>query len=526
MSKLVVLKLEGDINQRGVKATLEIGVEAQRPTIELQGSLLPDPELAALLQQWQQDYRSLGEMTRLTAKGVVYGDTTARLAACHESTRRLRDRFLHWLASEPFQPLDRRLREELHRDETIRILIRTPNASLRRLPWSLWDVVERYANAELALSGPAYEQTQGVTVKKAKPVKILAILGHRAGIDVEVDHQLLSQLPHAKVTFLVEPERQQINDQLWDQAWDILFFAGHSQTEGESGRIYINPEASLTLEELKYGLRRAIAQGLQLAIFNSCDGLGLAQELEQLHLPQVIVMREPVPDRVAHTFLKYFLKAYAAGEPLYLAERQARERLQGLEGELPCASWLPVLCQNPAVLPPTWQTLRGQPQVETKRRRRFAWGAVLIASGLVTSGVVGVRSLGWLQSYELALFDQWMRWRPAEVSDRRILVVTVSEPDIRYQDEQKIDRKGSLSDQALQQVLQRLRPYQPSAIGLDIFHDFAFTPEVASMIKQQPLVALCQVAETPNSIAGPPGMKAEQLGFSDIPLDPGYTKLN
>jgi hypothetical protein len=129
-------------------------------------------------------------------------------------------------------------------------------------------------------------------------------LGHRAGIDIDRDRSLLAALPDAAVTFLVEPHRSQLTDQLWNQPWDILFFAGHSETTAAQGRISINPTDHLTLEELTYGLRRAVAQGLQLAIFNSCDGLGLAHALAPLHLPHMIVMREPIPDPVAQAFLK------------------------------------------------------------------------------------------------------------------------------------------------------------------------------------------------------------------------------
>nr|WP_017295798.1 hypothetical protein [Geminocystis herdmanii] len=43
---------------------------------------------------------------------------------------------------------------------------------------------------------------------------------------------------------------------------------------------------------MKTALNQAIKQGLNLAIFNSCDGIGLAQELSKLNIPQVIVMRE------------------------------------------------------------------------------------------------------------------------------------------------------------------------------------------------------------------------------------------
>ena len=61
------------------------------------------------------------------------------------------------------------------------------------------------------------------------------------------------------------------------------------------------------LEEIKKTLRSAISKGLKLAIFNSCDGLGLARQLADLNLPYIIVWREVVPDKSAQKFLQYFI---------------------------------------------------------------------------------------------------------------------------------------------------------------------------------------------------------------------------
>jgi hypothetical protein len=127
--------------------------------------------------------------------------------------------------------------------------------------------------------------------------------------------------------FLVEPTRREINNHLWEKTWDILFFAGHSETENEEGKIYINPQESLTLSELRYGLRKAVEFGLKLAIFNSCDGLGLAKKLSDLQIPRMIIMREIIPDEVAQSFLTYFLDAFSTGKPFTFAVREARERL-------------------------------------------------------------------------------------------------------------------------------------------------------------------------------------------------------
>jgi hypothetical protein len=158
------------------------------------------------------------------------------------------------------------------------------------------------------------------------------------------------------ISILVEPQRQALNDELWLQSWDILFFAGHSSTQPDEkiGSFRINPNDSLTIAELKNALSKAIEQGLHLAIFNSCDRLGLAANLADLHIPQIIVMREPIPDKVAQEFLKNFLTEFSSGKPLYQSVREARSKLQGLEDEFPYASWLPVICQNPAEIPLVW----------------------------------------------------------------------------------------------------------------------------------------------------------------------------
>ncbi|NJL10173.1 MAG: hypothetical protein HC908_08410 [Calothrix sp. SM1_7_51] len=71
-------------------------------------------------------------------------------------------------------------------------------------------------------------------------------------------------------------------------------------------------------------MTKAIQKGLKLAIFNSCEGLGLARQLASLHIPQVIVMREPVPDKVAQEFLKYFLQFFLM-ENLSILQSEKRE---------------------------------------------------------------------------------------------------------------------------------------------------------------------------------------------------------
>ena len=359
MTKLVVLKLDGDLSQ-GVRVTLEISSEGERAEIEVNGFLPAALELIQVVDKWQDGYHRLGTATRITDKEIIINGGEITPQKCLENAKQVRSHLNQWLGSSGFRPIWNKCLQQLQPHEEVRVLIRTSSEALQKLPWQLWELIDEYPLAEVALSTPKYEHCS-VRNQVKKQIKILAILGDSTGINVDEDRKSLDNLlPYAKATFLEEPQREEISDQLWEQSWDILFFAGHSWSEGETGRIYINRTDSLTIDELKRGLEKARGNGLQLAIFNSCDGLGLGRALQRLQIPQMIVMREPVPDLVAQRYLKYLLQAFIIEDKsLYLAQRQARERLEDLENKFPCASWLPILIQHPAVIPPTRDQLRG-----------------------------------------------------------------------------------------------------------------------------------------------------------------------
>ncbi|MEW6493443.1 MAG: CHASE2 domain-containing protein [Cyanobacteriota bacterium] len=526
MGKLVVLKLDGDFKQ-GFRAMLEIGSEGERPELEIIGILPPATELAQQYSGWQSTYRSLGSATRVIKPGKVRidGSLKTRKQECRTQALEFRDRLNTWLRAESFLSIREKWLEKVSTSEEVRVLIRADNQQLWQLPWHQWDLLERYSFAEVGLSCLEYERPPRVeTLPDRDQLKILAILGNSEGIKVEEDRQRLENLPNAATTFLVEPQRQELNDQLWEQSWDILFFAGHSQTEGDKGRIYLNQTDSLTLDELRYALQKAVEGGLQLAIFNSCDGLGLARELEQLHIPQLIVMREPVPDQVAQEFLKYFLYSFASGKPLYQAVLEARQRLQGLEDEFPCASWLPVICQNPVAVPLRWPELpQAAKEIESVQAslpilpfwRRFR--TVLVTSCVVTSLVMGVRSLGLLQKWELASYDQILRQRPAELPDSRLLIVGADEADIRKY-------KHPLPDAILAQLIEKLEQHRPVAIGVDIFRDQPVLPGHQSLVAQlqqnQHLITVCTLGSNPESAIAPPANSPiQQVSFNDLEND-------
>ena len=523
MSRLIVLNLgNGDLYKGFPDVTAQVWNYGDRYPMQCRGCLPAAPEISQLYRDWQLLYEALysrlSPRIEIDREGINHISQIDFKDLCQQLSNKIND----WLNSESFRKIEQQLRTQLKPDEEIRFIIETNDNLLRRLPWHLWNFFEDYPKAEVALSAPEYRQPNRLVTRRPGKVRVLAVLGDRTGIDLEKDRMFLSQLSHRVETeFLVEPQPEDLDDKL-RQDWDILFFAGHSSSQ-EQGLIRLNKTDSLNLDQLKNALKKAIGRGLQLAIFNSCDGLGLVQPLEELQIPQVIVMREPVADAIAHDFLKYFLQAFFLEEQsLYASVREARERLQRLENQYPCATWLPVICQNPATEPISWQTLRGEKNslpISSKIQ------TVLLTSILVTASVMGVRQLGVLQPLELQAFDHLMTWRPHEEPDPRLLIVTVTEKDVQNQNPQE-RRSASISDRSLAKLLEKLQAHQPQVIGLDIYRDFPVDPKyknLATHMKQnQRFIAVCEVGGS-DEHAGtrpPAGVPDNRQGFSDIPVDP------
>ncbi|MEM7714483.1 MAG: pentapeptide repeat-containing protein [Cyanobacteria bacterium P01_A01_bin.68] len=353
-SKLVVLTIgEGDFAS-GFPVTALIRKNDHPLPMTFTGKLPPEPKIPQFYQQWRQLYRSQKWFGRISfdEEDSVTNFSEQEL---NYYAHQLEECVNNWLNSQSFRAIERELRSKLIPTEEVPVIIQTKDIQVQQIPWHLWDFFGHYQQAEVALSltGDRKEKT----APPRNQIRILTILGNSTGIDVEADRQVLENLLDAETVFLVEPSRKELHKFLWDeQGWDILCYSGHSysQADGSTGAMLLNQSDSLTIKELKHGLTKAIGHGLQLAIFNSCDGLGLARQLADLHIPQMIVMREPVPDKVAQEFLKYFLTKFSSGNSLYSSVREARERLEALEDEFPCATWLPVIFQNSAEVGMSW----------------------------------------------------------------------------------------------------------------------------------------------------------------------------
>lgn len=373
MSKRVIISISEGNFEEGFPIILQIGEEGKPSTLTLSENLRlpPASELLENYWQWQESYYQapIIRQARIVRIVVPENQITNRSDSsdqspqdCKMATQEFTEMMIKWFENPTFGYIRETIQEEVGKQEALRVILETNDLRLWRLPWHLWTLFEKRPKSEFSLSLKSYRR---IPCKKLQsPVKILAILGNSENLNLSKDRQQLENLKKlgAKITWLTQPSKKVLKDLLWNKYWDILFFAGHSSTEivTDHGILQINEtEEPLSLGELQNTLHTSVDKGLQLAIFNSCDGLGLARDLAEVNIPYVIVMREPIPNQIAERFLEYFLASFSQGKSLNLSVRDARIRLKDDQKEhtLPCADWLPVIYQNQASLPLYWHKL-------------------------------------------------------------------------------------------------------------------------------------------------------------------------
>lgn len=363
MKKWVILEFGQGSFKTGFPVTVRIGTDGIEGSTRIPDGFLP-PAPSSLteitLEEWRQRFeewinffanRAIKVKPQVNTVGINFQDQTQNLISDVKS----------WLNSkdEKWDRIIKDLSIQLNQTDEIRIIVQTDNPNLRRLPWQVWDLfIEHFPKTEFAFS-PSQQKVVGVTAspQKSEKVRILVILGEplekgqEKKINYQSDIDAINKLG-ANAEFLLQPTRQELINKLWENPWQIIFYSGHSSSEidGSKGYLQLRKNEIITIDDLKESLRESITKGLQLAIFNSCQGLGIAKQLEDLALPQVIVMREKVPDVVAQMFLQDFLTAFAGGDGeryLHDALREARKKLRDKwEDKYPGISWLPVICQQ------------------------------------------------------------------------------------------------------------------------------------------------------------------------------------
>jgi CHASE2 domain-containing sensor protein len=153
------------------------------------------------------------------------------------------------------------------------------------------------------------------------------------------------------------------------------------------------------------------------------------------------------------------------------------------------------------------------PAIWRKIKQDITIWSVGALPGIAALGlIVIVRLSGSLQFLEWITLDAFLRLRPAEPIDERIVIVGIDEEDIRHV------RKYPIPDRDMAKLLLTLQQYQPRVIGLDIVRDIPVEPGHAELVAAfkdiKNLIGIEKVLPTP--IKQPPDLPSEQVGFADV----------
>ncbi|MBD2066101.1 AAA-like domain-containing protein, partial [Leptolyngbya sp. FACHB-671] len=144
-------------------------------------------------------------------------------------------------------------------------------------------------------------------------------------------------------------------------------------------------------------------------------------------------------------------------------------------------------------------------------KRRIGWQWIPGLTLSIAVPLLLLRGVGLLQGLELNLFDQFVRWRPLEPSDRRIVIVAI--------DEQDITQIGyPVTDRVLAQAIQTIQAQEPRVIGLDIYRDLPVEPGHADLVQVfQSTPNLFGIEKVVGSRVAPPPIlhQKQQVGFAD-----------
>jgi adenylate cyclase len=150
----------------------------------------------------------------------------------------------------------------------------------------------------------------------------------------------------------------------------------------------------------------------------------------------------------------------------------------------------------------------------------WQWRGVLVTTPLIAVLVILLRSLGLLQSFELRVYDQFIRWKPEQKKDSRLVIVGIDEADVR-----KIGNP-IFPDQIYADVIKKLQSHQPRAIGLDIYRDQPVPPGHEKLVEvfksYDNIVGIAKVVgDKERETIPPPPILAEkgQIGSNDVMFD-------
>jgi ABC-type phosphate transport system substrate-binding protein len=383
-----------------------------------EGTLPPlPPSLVEALEAWRSAYGAQEEVRshcRMTPGAI----TRRSIRDINQLAEALEHHFNTWLRS-----TDRgwvRIRELLVRlaSHDPRLLLDCGNhPDLKRLPWQEWELfTDHYRRGDVALRmvNDSRQPLPDYPLPRSARVRILVVVGDCTGINATQDLACITRLQsnnpkRVEVLPLWQPTPADLQRALEQSAgFHIVIYIGHSRSreDGQVGWLLLNSQDELSIRDFHRAMGQAIQRGLQLVILNSCDGLGLAQQLANLDLPYCVVMKEPVPDDVAVEFIDRFFRAFLEEhQSLQGAVRQARHGLESFNSRYSEVTWLPTVCMRQNAPPLTWQALLNDSKAQTPSPATpITYLLPIFLLGVV--GILGGGGYYWYTSYKGQAVDR------------------------------------------------------------------------------------------------------------------------
>lgn len=150
----------------------------------------------------------------------------------------------------------------------------------------------------------------------------------------------------------------------------------------------------------------------------------------------------------------------------------------------------------------------------------WQWRGVWITTPLIGFLIIALRYFGLLQVVEFNVYDQFVRWKPLQKQDSRVVIVGIDEGDVR-----KIGNP-IFPDGIYAEVIEKLQKHQPRVIGLDIYRDQPVQPGHEELVKvfqkYDNIVGITKVVGDKDleTIPAPPALKSKnQISFNDVIVD-------
>jgi adenylate cyclase len=144
----------------------------------------------------------------------------------------------------------------------------------------------------------------------------------------------------------------------------------------------------------------------------------------------------------------------------------------------------------------------------------------LIGVHLIVAAIILVRGQGWLQPFELTIYDHLLvAWAGNEPSPS-ILLIGGTEKDVGHW-------HWPLRDADLAMLLERLAGWQPRVIGVDLYRDYPEPPgteRLAAVVAQhKEILWAFKLAQDAEEEVPPPEVLrgTDRIAFTDVPIDAG-----